>query len=145
MITPEELELNNSEVIGHVGMANQLGSVLLVEDDAASRRYLEILLARAGYDVVSAADGLEAMRVLLSRSVDAVITDAMMPKLNGYELCRFIKSSPKLAHLPIVLLSALDRDNATSEMAQVSVFLSKPVPHEDLLACMEQLLPQRVE
>lgn len=145
MIRPEELELDESKVFGHVALANISGCVLLAEDDAASRRYLQVLLARAGYEVVCAGDGLEAMKVLLSRSVDAVITDAMMPKLNGYELSRFIKSSPKLAHLPIVLLSALDRENAISEMEQVSVFLSKPVSPEELLSCLERIIPQRVE
>ena len=142
MITPEELELDSSKITGTVDLANTLGCVLLVEDDAASRRYLEVLLARTGYDVVCAGDGLEAMRVLLSRNVNVVVTDAMMPKLNGYELCRFVKSSPQLSHLPIVLLSALDKDNASSEAEQVNVFLSKPVSPEELLNCLERLVSQ---
>ena len=107
--------------------------VLLVEDDPALRRYLEIVLQRAGYEVVSAGDGLEAMKFLLSDSVDVVVTDALMPNLDGYELCRFVRSSKHLAHLPIILLSALDPKNSTDEAEQVDAFLAKPVSPEDLL------------
>lgn len=108
--------------------------VLLVEDDPALRRYLEVVLERAGYTVTSAGDGLEGMKVLLSARVDVIITDALMPNLDGYELCRFVRNSPHLAHLPIILLSALDPKNTTDESEQVNAFLAKPVSPEDLLA-----------
>ena len=108
--------------------------VLLVEDDRALRRYLEIVLQRAGYAVVSAGDGLEAMTALLTTRVDVVVTDALMPNLDGYGLCRFVRSSQHLAHLPIILLSALDPKNSTDEAEQVNAFLAKPVSPEDLIA-----------
>src|SRR5205085_9118953 len=63
-------------------------SVWLAEDDRSLRRYLEVILRRAGYDVVAAADGLEAMKAALSGTFDAVVTDALMPHLSGQELCR---------------------------------------------------------
>jgi CheY-like chemotaxis protein len=107
--------------------------VLLVEDDPALRRYLEIVLQRAGYEVVTAGDGLEAMKFLLNDTVDVVVTDALMPNLDGYELCRFVRSSEHLAHLPIILLSALDPKNSTDEAEQVDAFLAKPVSPEELL------------
>ena len=107
--------------------------VLLVEDDPALRRYLEIVLQRAGYEVLSAGDGLEAMKFLLSDRVDVVVTDALMPHLDGYELCRFVRNSEHLSHLPIILLSALDQKNSTDEAEQVDAFLAKPVSPEDLL------------
>ena len=114
--------------------------VLLVEDDPALRRYLEIVLQRAGYEVLTAGDGLEAMKFLLSDSVDVVITDALMPNLDGYELCRFVRSSEHLAHLPIILLSALDPKNSTDEAEQVDAFLAKPVSPEDLLNRISEVL-----
>ncbi len=83
--------------------------VLLAEDDRAVRRLLEVVLERAGYEVTSAADGLEAMKLVLSEPIDVVITDAMMPNLSGHEFCRFIRNSPALSHLPVILLSALER------------------------------------
>ena len=108
--------------------------VLLVEDDPALRRYLEVVLDRAGYVVASAGDGLEAMKFLLTARIDVIVTDALMPNLDGYELCRFVRNSDHLSHLPIILLSALDPKNSTDESEQVDAFLAKPVSPEDLLA-----------
>jgi len=117
--------------------------VLLVEDDWALRRYLEVVLIRAGYKVMSAADGLAAMKLTLTSPFDIVVTDAVMPKLNGYELCRFIRNNPQLSHLPIVLLSALGRKEAEREAIEADAFLSKPVSAEDLTECVEDLLLHR--
>jgi CheY-like chemotaxis protein len=117
--------------------------VLLVEDDWALRRYLEVVLVRAGYSVMSAADGLAAMKITLTAPIDIVVTDAMMPKVSGYELCKFIRSHDQLNHLPIVLLSALGRKEAEGETIQADAFLSKPVSAEDLTECLEELLMRR--
>ena len=113
--------------------------VLLAEDDRALRRFLQVILERAGYTVVPAADGLEAMKIALSTPVDILVTDAMMPNLSGHELCRFIRNSQTLAHLPVVLLSALEQKES-SDGVQVDAFLSKPVAGEDLVGCIEKLL-----
>ena len=117
--------------------------VLLVEDDPALRRYLEIVLQRAGYEVLTAGDGLEAIKFLLGDSVDVIVTDALMPNLDGYELCRFVRSSEHLAHLPIILLSALDPKNSTDEAEQVDAFLAKPVSPEDLLNRITEVLTKQ--
>jgi twitching motility two-component system response regulator PilH len=117
--------------------------VLLVEDDPALRRYLQVVLQRAGYAVISAGDGLEAMKSLLTAHVDVIVTDALMPNLDGYELCRFVRNSRHLAHLPIILLSALDPKNSTDESEQVNAFLAKPVSPEDLLAACAAHLEHR--
>src|SRR5882724_4427272 len=113
--------------------------VLLAEDDRALRRFLQVILERAGYTVVPAADGLEAMKIALSSHVDILVTDAMMPNLSGHELCRFIRNSQTLAHLPVILLSALEQKEP-NEGEQVDAFLSKPVAGEDLVGCIEKLL-----
>jgi CheY-like chemotaxis protein len=115
------------------------GAVLLAEDDPALRRYLEVVLQRAGYRVLAACDGLEAMKLLLGSKIDVVITDALMPNLNGYELCRFVRTTKHLSHLPIVLLSALDPKNATDEAEHADAFLCKPVSPEALLECVAGL------
>ena len=114
-------------------------SVLLAEDDRALRRFLEVVLERAGYQVFSASDGLEAMKLVLSASIDVVVTDAMMPNLSGREFCRFLRNSPKLSHLPIILLSALERKD-TNPAEQADAFLTKPVSGEKLIECIEKLL-----
>lgn len=111
--------------------------ILLVEDDKASRRYLEVTLQRAGYEVLSVSDGLEAMKMALSQQVDLVITDALMPNLSGHELCRFLRNSPKLSHIPIILLSGLDGKDAAAGLADE--FLAKPVAAGKLIECVGKL------
>ena len=112
-------------------------TVLLAEDDRALRRYLEVVLRRAGYEVLAAADGLEAMKALLSNTVDAVVTDAVMPHLSGQELCRFLREHPQLKDLPVVLLSGAD-SSARTEGADL--YLSKPVHADQLSASLARLL-----
>ena len=96
----------------------------MAEDDRALRRFLEIVLQRAGYNVTTAADGLAAMKLVLSAPVDIVVTDEIMLNLSGHEFCRFIRNSPSPAHLPIVLLSALERK---IRREHANAFLPKPV------------------
>lgn len=129
-----------SDTTGAPIAPNRSARLLLVEDDKALRRYLVVTLERAGYEVVSAGDGLEAMKLALSASIDLVITDAMMPNLSGHELCRFLRNSPKLSHIPIVLLSGLERKDAVSESGLADAFLSKPVAAEKLTECISELL-----
>ncbi len=117
--------------------------VLLVEDDNALRRYVEVTLQRAGYEVLSAADGLEAMKLALTSAVDIVITDAMMPNLSGHELCRFLRNSPQLSHIPIILLSGMERKEGSREEEYADALFSKPVSAEDLTECVAELLLAR--
>jgi DNA-binding response OmpR family regulator len=111
---------------------------LLVEDDKALLRYFEVTLERAGYEVLTASDGLEAMKFALSAAVDLVITDEMMPNLSGHELCRFLRHSPNLSHIPIILLSGLERGDAEAGLADA--FLAKPIAADKLTECVASLI-----
>lgn len=117
------------------------GTVLVVEDDRSVRRYLEVILQRAGYCVVAAADGLEAMKAVLTSPVDVVVTDAVMPHLSGYELCRFLRHHPKLSRLPVILLSGIESpDNLQETQDRPDIYLAKPVRPEELTGCLARLL-----
>lgn len=118
---------------------------MLAEDDRALRRFLEVVLERAGYHVIPASDGLEAMKVALSSPIDVVVTDAMMPNLSGHEFCRFLRNSPALSHLPVIILSALERKDTTNDAEQADAFLSKPVSGESLIDCIEKLIARKSE
>lgn len=120
------------------GPAAACFTVLLAEDDRALRRYLEVVLRRAGYEVVAASDGLEAMKAALAGGVHAVVTDAVMPHLGGRELCRFLRRHPKLKGLPLILLSGSDGADAAS--CEADIHLSKPVRPDELGACLARLL-----
>ncbi len=117
------------------------GCVLLVEDDRSVRRYLQVTLERAGYEVITASDGLEAMKLVLSSSIDAVVTDAIMPHLSGQQLARFVRSNPKLAQVPIVLLTGQENKAAAASPDDlIDAFLYKPVKAEELTSCLASLL-----
>ncbi len=117
------------------------GCVLLVEDDRSVRRYLEVTLERSGYEVITAKDGLEAMKVALSSPIDAMVTDAVMPHLSGQQLARFVRSNAKLAQVPIILLTGQENQAAQASPDDlIDAFLYKPVKAEELTNCLASLL-----
>lgn len=121
--------------------ANSQPCVLLVEDDRSVRRYLEVTLQRSGYRVLTAEDGLEAMKVAMSSAIDVVVTDAIMPNLSGQQLAAFLRNNPKLSSIPIVLLTGQENKAAaaTGDVA-IDAFLYKPVKADDLKNCLGKLV-----
>ena len=96
--------------------------ILLAEDDGAMRRFLEITLQRAGYEVVSAEDGLAAMQITLTEKFDAIVTDAVMPNLTGHDLCRILRQNPNFKEVPLIILSGLEQEissNVEHECADI--------------------------
>jgi CheY-like chemotaxis protein len=125
-------------------MAESQKCVLLVEDDRSVRRYLEVTLQRAGYKVITAEDGLEGMKYALTAKVDVVLTDAVMPQMNGRELARFLRSKPEFISLPIILLTGQENDGASSaDQKLIDAFLYKPVKAEELKKCLTNLTETR--
>ena len=123
------------------GAASTQKRVLLVEDDRSVRRYLEVTLQRAGYEVITAGDGLEAMKLALGSPVDVVLTDAVMPHVSGQEFARFMRTTPKLSQTPIVLLTGQENRQAMEPAEElVDAFLNKPVKIEELKSCLADLL-----
>lgn len=117
------------------------GCVLLVEDDRSVRRYLEVTLQRAGFEVITASDGLEAMKLALSSPIEVVVTDAIMPHLSGQQLARFVRSNPKLAQVPIVLLTGQENKAAAAAPDDlIDAFLYKPIKAEELTSCLARLM-----
>lgn len=116
--------------------------VLLVEDDRSVRRYLEVTLQRSGYRVLTAEDGLEAMKVAMSSAIDVVVTDAIMPNLSGQQLAAFLRKNPKLSSIPIVLLTGQENKaaSATADDVTIDAFLYKPVKADDLKNCVSKLV-----
>ncbi len=145
MSVREELSANTQQPAAASSVIHSAGDapsprVLLVEDDKALRRYLQVLLEQAGYEVVQAADGLEGMKLALASSVDIVVTDAMMPNLSGQEFCRFLRNSPSLSHIPIVILSGSEPQHGLTKRELADAFLSKPVSAAGLIECLQRLL-----
>jgi CheY-like chemotaxis protein len=143
MKLPDQTSLPKSDDRMSQGESGGQTRVLLAEDDRALRRFLEVVLERAGYQVISASDGLEAMKLALSNPVDVVVTDAIMPNLSGHEFCRFLRNTNTLAHLPVILLSGLERQDTNQNAEQADAFLSKPVSGESLVECIEKLMARK--
>ncbi|GIU82969.1 MAG: response regulator [Acidobacteria bacterium] len=87
--------------------------ILLAEDDSSMRRFVEIILKNAGYEVIAVEDGLAAADSLLKNEFDCVIADAIMPNLSGFDLCRMARSSEK--KIPCIILSGLDTQENLQE------------------------------
>ncbi len=111
--------------------------VLIVDDDEPTLALLEKHLTRSGYDVVKAADGEDALRVLLTEGPPVVITDWMMPKMDGLELCRAIRTHPGISFTYIIIATAFDADEDRIVEALdtgADSFLRKPLRPKELLA-----------
>ncbi len=100
--------------------------ILLAEDDDSMRRFLEITLQRANFEVISTEDGLEAMKVSLENDFDAVVADAMMPNLSGYDLCRVFRQNPDKKAVPFIILSGFSsKEIPDSENSAADAYLTK--------------------
>lgn len=116
--------------------------ILAVDDEPANLALLGKLLKHHGYDVVEADDGLSALDAISDHDPDLVCLDVMMPRLDGIEVCRRLRSQPEHAGLPILLLTALNRpeDKVRGLEAGADDFLSKPFDESELSARVRSLL-----
>lgn len=111
--------------------ADQSGSatatVLLVDDNEDGRAALRALLEALGYGVVEAGDGFEALELAGAHHPDLILMDLMMPRLDGLEATRRIRSTPPLADVPIICLSAMEGAEAASLEAGCDACIIKPI------------------
>jgi len=113
--------------------------VLLAEDDSSMRRFIEITLQKAGFEVLTAEDGLIAMQIALETEIDAVVADAIMPNMSGYDLCRMLSANFSERKIPCIILSGLAENNTNGDLADI--FLTKDTNlKEQLLAALQKLL-----
>ena len=119
-------------------------TILVAEDDPASARIIEVTLKRCGYSVVMTPNGREALATLRQGSVDVVVTDWMMPELDGIEVVRSIRRLPK-PHPVLIVLTALRSDEARDHALQSGAdeFLSKPLRSNELLDRIHSGLARR--
>lgn len=111
-------------------------SILIVDDEASSRETLEAMLDGKGYQIEMAKNGTEGLDVALHIQPDLILLDVMMPGMNGFEVCQRLRSTPQLAEVPIIMLTALD-DRASLVQgleAGADDFISKPVERQELVA-----------
>jgi putative two-component system response regulator len=119
-----------------------VNKVLVVDDEPLNIRLLEDLLSSAGYEVVTASSGEEAISIIGKVDVDLVLLDVVMPGLNGYEVCRRIKESDSMRLLPVVMVTALEDTESRVKGIEAGAddFLAKPPIRAELLARIKSLV-----
>jgi len=115
--------------------------ILVVDDIAANVKLLEAKLSAEYFGVVTALNGPEAIAICERGEADIVLLDVMMPGMNGFEVCRRLKSTPATAHIPVVMVTALDqpRDRLQGLDAGADDFLTKPLDDAALFARVRNL------
>jgi len=101
--------------------------ILLVEDDLSLRKIYTKFLSSKGFTVVSAEDGLEGMNMARNENPALIVLDVMLPKMNGYKVCKILKSDPRAKTIPIILHTAkmAQEDQLMSEQVGADAFIVK--------------------
>jgi len=118
------------------------GRILVVDDQRANVEMLSGVLTARGYEVLTALDGESALQQVREGAPDIVVSDILMPQMDGYELCRRLRADPATTLLPVILVTSLDplQERVNGLDAGADDFLSKPVNWEELFARVRSLL-----
>ena len=122
-----------------------MGDVVLIADDEEDIvRFVEINLRLEGFDVVAAHDGEEALAKALDLAPDLVLLDAMMPRMDGYEVCSRLRADPRSAHIPVIMLTAksLEADRVLAQTVGADDCVIKPFDPAELLTKVKSRLRQ---
>jgi len=116
--------------------------VLVIDDSNTIRRSAEMFLTQAGYEVVLAEDGFDALAKLSDHRPQVVFVDIMMPRLDGYQTCALIKQHPQLKATPVIMLSSKDGvfDRARGRLAGSDRYLTKPFTKEGLVQAVQDIV-----
>ncbi len=135
----EEHVTNNSGAMKD-GVTHSGLRILVVDDSATIRRSAESMLTSAGYDVVTAENGFEALSKVARHNPDLIFVDIMMPRLDGYQTCAIIKNNAQYRSTPVIMLTSKDGlfDQARGRVVGSDLYLTKPFTKEELLAAVQQ-------
>ena len=119
-----------------------MARILIADDSPTATELLRRALAPLGHEIRTASDGEEAHHSLQQSPPDMVILDVVMPKLNGFELCRAIREDPRFTDLPIIVVSAMDResDRYWGLRQGADAYLTKPFSAEELQEAVSRYL-----
>ena len=119
--------------------------ILLVDDEAGFAELLRDLLEMDGYEVAVASDGVEGIEKLQTFEPDVIISDVVMPRMNGFEMFRQIKTTPKTSTIPFLFISGFQDQRVLEEARKIGVFgiLQKPIDVEQVEYRLKELTRQR--
>jgi signal transduction histidine kinase/ligand-binding sensor domain-containing protein/DNA-binding response OmpR family regulator len=138
---PDEALLSNEKETFH---DQQRSMVLLIEDNSDFRTYLKESL-RQNYQIIEAANGQEGWKIAVAQFPDLIVSDIMMPQLNGLDLCRKLKSDQRTSHIPVILLTARTSEEQKLEGFETGAdeYINKPFNFEILESRIRNLIAQR--
>ena len=116
--------------------------ILVVEDEQELVKAIQIRLGQAGYEVLFAYDGMEALDKARKEKPDLIILDLMLPKMDGYKVSALLKRDEKYKKIPIIMLTARaqDSDEKLGFEVGADAYITKPFQHEIVLAKISELL-----
>ena len=120
--------------------------ILIVDDEPDILRLASLRLKKLGFDVITAVDGREAVRIVKSKKPDLILLDLALPLLSGDEVCRKLKNDEKLKHIPIILFTA-SSSTMTAEKAKrfgADDYTIKPFDPDELIAKINNALMEKV-
>jgi signal transduction histidine kinase/DNA-binding response OmpR family regulator len=116
--------------------------ILVIDDDEAVRDLVQRSLTREGFQVLTACDGTEGLRMALEHSPDVITLDVVMPEMDGWETLSLLKANPRTSEIPVLLLTMLD-DREKGFSLGAADFLTKPVERDQLIALMKKFCKDR--
>jgi DNA-binding response OmpR family regulator len=125
-----------------MGQDQSRGRVLVVDDEPDLVRILQFGLQAAGYTVESASDGQEGLKKAREVKPDIILLDLMLPKLDGYKICRLLKFDERFKQIPIIILSARTQEGDQTLALEMGAnrFVTKPYNFAEILGHVEELL-----
>jgi signal transduction histidine kinase/DNA-binding response OmpR family regulator/ligand-binding sensor domain-containing protein len=139
-----EMEKSETEITIELPAESSGKNILLVEDNSDMREFLKGLLSKV-YNVQTAANGQEGLEIAQAEAIDLVLSDYMMPYMNGFELCRHLKSDPETSHIPVIILTARQSPESQLEGLQsgADAYITKPVNINVLITNIQNILESR--
>ena len=112
--------------------------VMIIDDSKTIRRTAELILQKAGCQVITAVDGFESLALIVDHKPNIIFVDIMMPRLDGYQTCAIIKHNLIFQNIPIIMLSSKDGlfDKARGRIVGAEQYLTKPFTGDELLAAI---------
>ncbi len=118
--------------------------VMIIDDSKTIRRTAELILQKAGCQVITAVDGFESLALIVDHKPNIIFVDIMMPRLDGYQTCAIIKHNLIFQNIPIIMLSSKDGlfDKARGRIVGAEQYLTKPFTGDELLAAITRYVIQ---
>lgn len=119
--------------------------ILLIDDSVTQLEMLRLQFKKAGFEVITAKDGSEGYRLVFETAPDLILSDIVMPNLNGYQLCRLLKNNAATKEIPVVLLSVLDKklDKFWGNKSGANKFISKALGYEEIEELVKKIIKQQ--